>query len=229
MRERGKIGRGVKLGLPLVAGVLLAGFLLGQRAGAFLVVDQPRPSDVLVVLGGDVNDVRYWKGIHLLQAGMARTMIYDVPNSTVAYGQTQVQLAQAFVARSAGPLRNRIQMCPLWTDSTAGEAANAATCLEQAPGPVRRVLLVTSDFHTRRAFATFRARLPQYRWSVAAARDPYSFEVNWWQRREWAKTCAGEWERLIWWELIDRWRDGPVHVGSGTAVQATGAGSTSKR
>ena len=229
MRERGKIGRGVALGLPIVAALLLAGFLLARRAGAFLVVDQPRASDALIVLGGDLNDARYWKGMHLLQAGMARTMIYDVPNSTVAYGQTQVQLAQVFVARTAGGLRNRIQICPLWADSTVDEAANAATCLERTPGPVRRLLLVTSDYHTRRAFAIFRARLPQYRWSVAAAQDPYSFGVNWWQRRAWAKTCAGEWERLLWWELVDRWRNGPVAVKSGAAAQATGVASTSKR
>lgn len=229
MQERGKIGRGVKLGLPIVVGVLLAGFLLARRAGAWLVVDQPRASDVLVVLGGDRNDARYWQGVHLLQAGMARTMIYDVPNSTVAYGQPQVQLAQAFVARTAGTLRSRMQICPLWANSTADEAANLATCLEQTPGPVRRMLLVTSDYHSRRAFAIFRARLPQFQWSVAAAHDPYSFGVKWWQRREWAKTCAGEWERLLWWELVDRWRDGPVGLKSGAAAQATGAASTSKR
>ena len=229
MRERGKSGRGVKLGLLMVAVLLLAGFLLARRAGEFLVVDEPRASDVLVVLGGDLNDARYWKGIHLLQAGMARTMIYDVPNSTVAYGQTQVQLAQAFMARTAGELRSRIQICPLWADSTADEAANFAICLRQTAGPVQRVLLVTSDYHTRRAFAIFRARLPQYRWSVAAARDPYAFGVRWWQRRAWAKACAGEWERLVWWELVDRWRGGPVHVRNGAAAQATDAASTSKR
>lgn len=229
MRERDKIGRGVKRGLPMVAAVLLMGLLLGRRAGRYLIVDYPHASDVLVVLGGDVNDVRYWKGIHLLQAGMARTMIYDVPNSTIAYGQTQVQLAQGFVARTAGPLRRRIQMCPLGANSTADEAVDVATCLQQTPGPVRRILLVTSDYHTRRALAIFRARLPQYEWSVAAAQDAYSFGVTWWQRREWAKTCAGEWERLLWWELVDRWHDGPVHGGSAAAAQATGVASTSKR
>lgn len=222
------IVRFMKVGLPVLAG-LLVGFGLGRRAGAFLVVDQPRVSDALVVPGGDLNDARYWKGLHLLQVGDARTMIYDVPNRTVTYGMTQVRLAEAFVARSAGAMQSRIQICPLWADSTVDEAANVAPCLARVPGPVRRVLLVTSDYHSRRAFAIFRARLPQYQWSVAAAHDPYSFGVNWWQRRAWAKTCAGEWQRLLWWELVDRWRDGPVHAADAAAAQATGAGSTSKR
>jgi hypothetical protein len=38
-----------------------------------------------------------------------------------------------------------------------------------------RVLLVTSDYHTRRALMIFRHRLPQYQFSVAAAGNPAQF------------------------------------------------------
>jgi hypothetical protein len=30
--------------------------------------------------------------------------------------------------------------------------------------------------------------------------------VQWWQHREWAKVNFEEWSKLIWWELVDRWR-----------------------
>ena len=95
-------------------------------------------------------------------------------------------------------------MCPVSGNSTQEEARHLADCLRPA-GP-RRVLLVTSDFHTRRAFQIVRKRLPQYRWSVAASHNASDFGVNWWQHREWAKTTLLEWTKLLWWEAVDRWR-----------------------
>jgi uncharacterized SAM-binding protein YcdF (DUF218 family) len=68
------------------------------------------------------------------------------------------------------------------------------------------VLIVTSEFHTRRALSIFRRRLPQYEFSVAAAHDPAHFGTAWWTRREWAKVTFDEWVKLIWWEAVDRWR-----------------------
>ena len=65
---------------------------------------------------------------------------------------------------------------------------------------------VTSDFHTRRALSIFTSEVPSHTYSVAAAYDPREFGVQWWRRREWAKTNFYEWMRLGWWELIDRWR-----------------------
>jgi uncharacterized SAM-binding protein YcdF (DUF218 family) len=67
-------------------------------------------------------------------------------------------------------------------------------------------LLVTSDWHTMRARSIFRHRLPQYHWSVAAAKDPRLFGVRWWHRREWAKITFNEWLKVIWWNAVDRWR-----------------------
>ena len=101
-------------------------------------------------------------------------------------------------------------ICPINAQSTAGEVVNVAACLGQARGPIHRALVVTSDYHTRRALDIFRARLPQYQWSVAAAYDRDSFARRWWMHRQWAKFCVGEWERYLWWQLIDRWRDGPI-------------------
>ena len=75
------------------------------------------------------------------------------------------------------------------------------------PNPISSVLLVTSDFHTRRALSIFKSRLPNYRWSVAACRDDSVFQPDWWRRREWAKTAFMEWTKLIWWEAVDRWRE----------------------
>jgi uncharacterized SAM-binding protein YcdF (DUF218 family) len=66
-------------------------------------------------------------------------------------------------------------------------------------------LLVTSDYHTRRALSTFNRVLPRD-YSIAAVFDAREFGVQWWRHREWAKMNFDEWLKLIWWELVDRWR-----------------------
>ena len=66
-----------KAGLAFCLIVLI---LLGLRqAGPALVVNQPQRSDVILLLAGDENDTRYWKGIELLRAGYAPRMLVDGP------------------------------------------------------------------------------------------------------------------------------------------------------
>ena len=72
--------------------------------------------------------------------------------------------------------------------------------------PPHSVVLVTSDYHTRRALSIFRQRLPQIRWTAGATRNDFLFGQPWWENREWAKTYLTECEKLLWWELWDRWR-----------------------
>jgi len=68
------------------------------------------------------------------------------------------------------------------------------------------VLLVTSDFHTRRALNVFRREIPEYEYSVAGSHDAAQFGERWWTHRQWAKTFVNEWARLLWWKLVDQWR-----------------------
>ncbi len=44
---------------------------LAFYSGRFLVVDRPQKSDAIVVLGGDWDDVRYWRVRELLRDGCA--------------------------------------------------------------------------------------------------------------------------------------------------------------
>ena len=68
------------------------------------------------------------------------------------------------------------------------------------------MLVVTSDYHTRRALSTFRHEVPDMQISVAAATDQQQFGGSWWRHRQWAKLNFDEWLRLVWWEAVDRWR-----------------------
>lgn len=175
------------------------------HSGKYLVVDHPSRSDVIVVLSGDHNDLRYWRGLQLLRDGYGQRMIVDASADRI-FGRSYAEDAAAFVAKTAGNRAPQIGVCTIKNDSTVQEASDLRTCLANLQPPPRSVLLVTSDFHTRRALSIFRSRLSQYRWSAAATRDPSLFGEPWWSNREWAKTWAYEWEKLLWWTCFESWR-----------------------
>jgi uncharacterized SAM-binding protein YcdF (DUF218 family) len=192
---------------PLIAIVIVifVGVVSGLYSGDYLVVDHPERSDVIVVLAGDHNDHRYLRGLALLRNGYGRQMVVDAPAELV-YGRTYAERAMDFVAQSASDEKSQIRICTIANDSTVQEASELSNCLaETHPGP-RSALLVTNDFHTRRALSILRSRLPQYRWSADAVNDTAIFGEPWWRHREWAKTCVYEWEKLVWWNLLERWQ-----------------------
>jgi len=188
-----------------VLAIVVAAIALLRFSGRFLVVDQPARADVILVLDGDSNDVRLQRALNLLRAGYAKTVLLDERMDQVQFGRTQAEAAQEYITRRQ--LKN-VEVCPGRMASTAEEVAVAAPCLLSRHA--HRVLIVTSAYHTRRALAIFRHRLPQYEWSVTAAPDESAYGADWWRRRAWAKTWLGETERFVWWKLADRWRYGPI-------------------
>ena len=181
--------------------VLIA--LLGWAAGRSLVVDCPERGDAIVVLAGDHNDERYHRGLQLLNDGYGRLLLVDEKGDAVVFGRPLAVQEEEFIQRSAGALADDVSVCSTVGDSTDEETRDVKRCLQGRS--LRAIVLVTSDFHTRRALSIFRHRLPQYHWSIAATRDQSTFGENWWQHREWAKTALLESMRIIWWETVDRW------------------------
>jgi hypothetical protein len=190
------------LGASLVAVALLIACVF--HSGSFLVVENVRQANAILVLAGDVNDRRYQKGTELLRAGYGGQLLLDASEDFTLYGHTYADWARQFVAENSTKVSDRVQVCPIRGDSTAIETKYAAKCLSHLPAG-SRILLVTSDYHTRRALSVFSNRLPSYQWSVAAADDETQFGIRWWQHREWAKNAVKEWQKLVWWEVVERW------------------------
>jgi hypothetical protein len=171
-----------------------------RGSGRFLVVDLPCKSDAIVVLAGETYR-RPARALELLNRGYAPRLILDVLADSRIYQWTQPELAEKYIRGL--PEGKSITICAIHGLSTKEEAGEAGRCLESVGG--RSILLVTSDYHTRRALSIFSREAPTHEYSVAAANDPREFGVQWWRHREWAKTNFCEWLRLAWWELIDRW------------------------
>jgi hypothetical protein len=192
----------------LLVSVLSAGFLivLAAKAGDFLVVDAPVHSDVILVLAGE-TDRRPQRALELLAQGYGQRVVLDVPANAKIYEFTQIQLAQKYIQAlhvEALPQAVSISICPINGLSTKDESKDAEKCL--ASEGSKSVLIVTSDFHTRRALSIFRREVAGHDYSVAAAHDEAQFGVNWWTHRQWAKTLLDEWLRLVWWKTVDQWR-----------------------
>ncbi|PYX87875.1 MAG: hypothetical protein DMG68_10300 [Acidobacteria bacterium] len=186
---------------PRLVILLVLGFLIcGLQAGGFLVINDPQKSDVIVVLAGE-TDYRPARGLELLNQGYGTRLLIDAPARERIFSASTTELAQHW-AQSL-PQAQLISICPIYGLSTKDETHEAVACANRLGA--RRILLITSDYHTRRALSTFQHEVPQVTFSMAAAYDPRSFGTAWWQHREWAKTAFYELLRLMWWECVDRW------------------------
>jgi len=181
----------------------VAAVILGSQAGSWLVVDSPQPADAIVILAGETEQ-RPAMGLQLLAQGLAPRLLLDAPAGSRIYRWSQLELAQQYLSGlSAAP---QLSACPILGLSTRDEARDVARCLAASGTQIHRVLLVTSDFHTRRALAVFRHEIPSVQFSAGAAYDPVQYGNRWWQHRQWAKTFFDECVRLVWWSAVDRWR-----------------------
>lgn len=189
----------VKLWLVLLV-IVVVFCLLAAKAADVLVVDAPRPSDAILVLAGE-TEKRPEKAVQLLLQGYGRKIVMDVPVDAKIYEVTEIQLAERYVQNL--PEAASISICPIVGLSTKAESREAAKCL--AKTGARSVLIVTADFHTRRAGEIFRKEVPEYRYSTAAVYNSEQFGGRWWTHRQWAKTLVDEWMRVIWWKCIDQW------------------------
>jgi DUF218 domain len=185
----------------LSIGLVTGAWAFAASAGRRLVVDTPQPSDVILVLAGE-TDRRPARALQLLDQGYGRRVVIDVPAGTTVFGFTQVDLARKYIENL--PESAMVGICPIAGLSTREESHDAEKCLAGEVGA--RVLIVTSDFHTRRALSIFRHEVQGKSFSVAAARDDRQFGPRWWTNRQWAKTCFDEWLRLVWWNGVERWR-----------------------
>ena len=181
--------------------LFIVAMLFATQAARLLVVDAPEKSDAIVVLAGETK-VRPARALELLRQGLVARVFLDVETRDRIYDQQLVEIAQKYV--NGLPEANRVAVCPIQGFSTLAEADDASRCLQSVGA--HRVLIVTSEFHTRRSLMIFRHRLPKYQFSVAAARNSAQFGEAWWTNREWAKTTFDEWLKLLWFEAVDRWR-----------------------
>lgn len=161
--------------------------------GNFLVqAGPPQKADVIVVLAGDSYGHRILKAGELIQEGYAPKALVSGPYGL--YGKYECDLAIPFAVKAGDPEIDFVHL-EHHARSTAEEAAATVPKLHEMG--VKRVILVTSNYHTRRAGMLFRRAAPDLQFIVVAAPDEYFKPDSWWHDREASKTFVYEWMKTV--------------------------------
>jgi len=180
-----------------VAVVALATWLARDRIltglGSYLVdASPPEKADIAVVLAGDPFGHRILTAADLVQKGYVPVVLVSGPGGE--YDLHECDLAIPFAVNRGYP-PSYFAHFEHEARSTAGEAAVIVPELRRRNA--HTVLLVTSNFHTRRAGALFRRAAPDLTIITIAALDQFYRPDDWWRGREGQKIFLTEWEKTV--------------------------------
>jgi uncharacterized SAM-binding protein YcdF (DUF218 family) len=181
--------------IAAVAVVLLVVFHTAVLAalGNFLVkAGPPEKADVIVVLAGDGFGHRILAAGDLIKQGYAPKALISGPDGN--YGVFECDLAIPFAVKAGDP-ESYFMHLEHHARSTSAEAQVVVAKLREMG--VKRVLLVTSNFHTRRSGKIFHRAAPDLDFIVVAAPDEFFNPDSWWHDREASKTFAYEWMKTV--------------------------------
>jgi uncharacterized SAM-binding protein YcdF (DUF218 family) len=131
-------------------------------------------------------------GCDLMARGFAPLVLVSSPRAL--YGEYEHTFAIRWAARE-GCAAEKLEGVPHTSQSTAEEAAMFSRLLRERRA--QSYLLVTSDFHTRRAGGIFRRAIPDIPAIVVAAPFRHYNPDAWWQTRESAETFFYEWVKTV--------------------------------
>jgi uncharacterized SAM-binding protein YcdF (DUF218 family) len=177
------------LGLLLV---VTSGFWF-SALGRYLVRSEPPvPADIIVVLAGDFSGNRILTAADLVRRGFASKAL--VSGTSGEYGWNESDLAIPFAIQRGYP---KSYFIPLPNDgrSTREEAADVLAALSKLQA--RRIDIVTSDYHTRRAGNIYHSLAPRLEIHMVAAPDLNFSTHGWWKNREGRKIFLLEWMKTV--------------------------------
>jgi uncharacterized SAM-binding protein YcdF (DUF218 family) len=165
---------------------------LAALGGYLVQAGPPVPADYIVVLAGDFTGNRILKAGELVREGFARQALVSGPSEM--YGVHESDLAIPFAVLRGFP-ESYFVAVPNDAKSTVAEATVMLAELRRRGA--KRVDVVTSDFHTRRAGRIYRSQAGGLDIHIVAAPDRYFEPDSWWKSREGQKTFVYEWMKTV--------------------------------
>ena len=186
-----------------------------QGIGNYLVLeDQPQKADLIVVLAGSPV-VRGLAAADYYNQGLAPKIFLSrggLEQSNLLNGLTGLDLNNTGywaltrdIMVAKGVPRSTVVMDTRFVESTLDEANRFAEYLKAAP--IKKMILVTSRFHSRRAYQTFSRVLgPEVKIiSLPSQYDPYQPDA-WWKDRASFKNVVLEYQKMLMFRL-ETWKD----------------------
>ncbi|BDC51521.1 hypothetical protein F183_A38370 [Bryobacterales bacterium F-183] len=150
--------------------------------------------DAVVVLAGDSFGLRVLKGAELVvREGVAPVALVSGPSHV--YGVSEAKLA-VDLAERAGYDRTKLEPLPFDHFSTEEEAASIAAEIRRRG--MKRVIVVTSNYHTGRSERIWKRQAGgDFTVRMVAARDHDVVPETWWKTREARKKIFSEWLKRV--------------------------------
>jgi uncharacterized SAM-binding protein YcdF (DUF218 family) len=176
----------------LVLGLIFHNAVLAAMGSYLVNAEAPQKADIALVLAGDSAGNRILTGAQLARRGYVSQVLVSGPSGF--YGYHECDLAIPFAVKAGYPESYFLHF-ENDARSTQEEARDAVARLRQLG--VHKVLLVTSDYHTRRAGRIFRTAAPDLQFVVVAAPDVSFTPGGWWHSRQGEKTAFIEWLKTV--------------------------------
>jgi len=180
---------------------LLTPAALNAAARHLVRIDELKPADAIIALGGDPLCWRERQAAELYHRGMGRQIV--VSGIPFAWGGNTGEAKRRYLVCRGVPESDVVVLKE--ARNTRAEAA-MLTELMQARG-WHSAIVVTAPFHSRRALFTIERSAPQLKfYSAPLPAEPRVWEAErWWTRRSdvtptlrefvsWANTIAGGWQ-----------------------------------
>jgi uncharacterized SAM-binding protein YcdF (DUF218 family) len=167
------------------------------RLGEFLVVSDPlEHADLIYVLAGDFWGSRVLLGAKLGSEGWAPKVVlagglYSGGGEVARY---QGDLAAEFAVKQ-GYQPGLFLPVPMEAPSTVEEARFMGPIFHRLGA--KRIILVTSNFHSRRALEVFRLFLPEFDFQMEASADHTFHPQSWWQTPDERHLLFGEYQKMV--------------------------------
>jgi uncharacterized SAM-binding protein YcdF (DUF218 family) len=177
--------------LAILTGLLLLRLPISTGLANLLVYsEQPEKSDLIYVLAGDCFGKRVLLGAELGIRGYANRVILSGGKYQGSY---QSDMAVTFAVEHGYP---KGLFCPvrLKAKSTIEEAIELRPLFKRLRA--RRIILVTTNYHSRRAAVTFRLYLPDVHFLSVAAPDETFDPASWWKTERGRRIVLSEYEKL---------------------------------
>jgi uncharacterized SAM-binding protein YcdF (DUF218 family) len=175
--------------------------ILTGVADALIVSDNLQPADVIVLLNSDVN-TRPFRVSELYQQGLAPVILIARSESTPTVdlgllpNDTDISVT---VMEKLGVPADKIIILPFPGGVTSTFDEASAVRQYVAAHQTRRIILVTSAFHTRRARWTFEKVLAGLPVTLEMVAVPYAGfdQTNWWKNETGLITLNNEYIKLF--------------------------------
>jgi uncharacterized SAM-binding protein YcdF (DUF218 family) len=193
VRTRGRlVPTAIFLFILAVALYALHGKIFAALGGYLVENDLPEKADAVVALAGDDYGYRALKAGQLVREGWAP---YALISGTPFLLSNHAEMTIDYAVAKGYP---RSYFRPFERDAVATRDETVDIADELKRLSIHKILLVSSNYHTRRAGLLMRKAAPFLEVRVIAAPDKYFTPDGWWKTRggqrafvlEWAKTLS---------------------------------------